>query len=99
MSRVFRLGVGDEIEIFDGAGFATRSRVIALGNDWVDLTAVGEPILGREPPFLLILATAAPKADRLDWLVEKATELGVARLIPLISDRSVVEPVRVQVPA
>ncbi len=91
-SRVFRLGVGDEIELFDGAGFATRARVIALGNDWVDLTAVGKPVLELEPPFPLIVATAAPKADRLDWLVEKATELGVERLIPLICDRSVVEP-------
>ena len=57
--------------------------LIALGNDWVDLTAVGEPIPERAPPFPLVLASAAPKADRFDWLVEKATELGVARLIPL----------------
>jgi 16S rRNA (uracil1498-N3)-methyltransferase len=92
LARVCRLGVGDEIEIFDGAGFATRSRVIALGNDWVDLNAVGEPILERPAPFPLVLATSAPKADRLDWLVEKATELGVARLIPLICNRSVAEP-------
>jgi 16S rRNA (uracil1498-N3)-methyltransferase len=92
LSRVLRLGVGDEIEIFDGAGFATCSRVIALGNDWVDLTAVGEPILEKAAAFPLVLASAAPKADRLDWLVEKATELGVARLILLVSERSVVEP-------
>ena len=35
------------------------------------------------PAFPLVLASAVPKADRFDWLVEKATELGVARLIPL----------------
>jgi 16S rRNA (uracil1498-N3)-methyltransferase len=40
----------------------------------------------------LTLATAVPKGDRFDWLVEKATELGVERLIPLVTDRSVVEP-------
>jgi 16S rRNA (uracil1498-N3)-methyltransferase len=92
LSRVCRFGAGDEIEIFDGAGFATRARVRALGNDSVDLTALGEPIVERPPPLPLVLASAAPKADRLDWLVEKATELGVARLIPLIFERSVVEP-------
>ena len=92
LTRVCRLGVGDEIEIFDGAGFATRSRVITLGNDWVDLTAVGKPIPEQSAPFPLVLASASPKSDRLEWLVEKATELGVARFIPLVCDRSVVEP-------
>jgi 16S rRNA (uracil1498-N3)-methyltransferase len=92
LSRVCRIRVGDEVEIFDGLGFATRSRVSALGNDWVDLTALGEPIPEQVPPFPLVLASAAPKADRLDWLVEKATELGVAQLIPLVTDRTLVEP-------
>jgi 16S rRNA (uracil1498-N3)-methyltransferase len=92
LSRVCRMGVGDEVEIFDGCGFATRSRVIATGNDWVDLMALGEPIRERAAAFPLVLAAAAPKADRLDWLVEKATELGVARLVPIKSERSVVEP-------
>jgi 16S rRNA (uracil1498-N3)-methyltransferase len=92
LSRVCRLGVDDEVEIFDGAGVATRARVRAVGNDWVELSALGSPILEKLPAFPLILAAAAPKADRLDWLVEKATELGVARLILVVFERSVVEP-------
>jgi 16S rRNA (uracil1498-N3)-methyltransferase len=92
LSRVCRFGVGDEVEIFDGRGAATRAKVTALGNDFVDLIAVGAPIPERVPPFSLVLASAVPKADRFDWLVEKATELGVERLIPLICERSVVEP-------
>ena len=43
-------------------------------------------------PCSLTLATAIPKGDRFDWLVEKATELGVARLIPLVTEHSVVDP-------
>ena len=39
-----------------------------------------------------MLATAVPKGDRFDWLVEKATELGVERLIPIVTERSVVVP-------
>ena len=92
LSRVCRLGVGAEVEVFDGRGGATRAKVIAFGVDRIDLIAVGAPIPERVPPFPLVLASAVPKADRFDWLVEKATELGVERLIPLICDRSVVEP-------
>ena len=73
LSRVRRLLVGDEVEIFDGHGFATRARVIAVGNNWVELTALGDTIPERASAFPLVLATAAPKSDRFDWLVEKAT--------------------------
>ena len=58
----------------------------------VDLVAEGEPIADLSPSCSLTLATALPKGERLDWLVEKATELGVARLIPLVTERSVVDP-------
>jgi 16S rRNA (uracil1498-N3)-methyltransferase len=66
--------------------------VVALGDDWVDLIAVGTPPDERASPIALTLASAVPKGDRFDWLVEKATELGVERLVPLVTERSVVEP-------
>ena len=61
-----------------------RDRRRRGGRGWrcVELVAVGEPIPVPEPPCSLVLATAVPKGDRFDWLVEKATELGVDRLIP-----------------
>lgn len=46
----------------------------------------------RDLDFPLVLAAAVPKGDRFDWLVEKATELGVARLVPIIARRSAVDP-------
>ncbi len=90
--RVCRMGDGDRVEIFDGRGFATTAEVVASALDGVELIAVGEPIVMPLPPCSLVLATAMPKGDRLDWLVEKATELGVDRLIPIIAERSVVVP-------
>jgi len=66
--------------------------VIAVGGDWVDLAMARVPLPERRPPFSLVLASAVSKGDRFDWLVEKATELGVERLIPLVTERSVVEP-------
>jgi 16S rRNA (uracil1498-N3)-methyltransferase len=84
--------VGDVVEVFDGRGHATRSTVIALGDDWAELSAIGSPLPERVAPARLTLASAVSKGNRFDWLVEKATELGVERLIPIVTDRSVVAP-------
>jgi len=92
LSRVRRIGVGEVVEVFDGKGFATRARVESIGKNRVDLTVLGEPIADRVAACRLTLATAVPKGERFDWLIEKATELGVARLVPLITERSVVDP-------
>jgi 16S rRNA (uracil1498-N3)-methyltransferase len=92
LARVCRLEVGDRVEIFDGLGFVTASQILAATSDRVELIAVGEPTHDPEPQSPCVLATAIPKGDRFDWLVEKATELGVERLIPLVTQRSVVVP-------
>jgi 16S rRNA (uracil1498-N3)-methyltransferase len=56
------------------------------------LIAEGPPIASPTNPCSVNLATAIPKGERFDWLVEKATELGVDRLTPLVTERSVVDP-------
>jgi 16S rRNA (uracil1498-N3)-methyltransferase len=92
LARVCRLTAGDRVEIFDGRGFATGAEVVLCSADRVELVADGEAIVGPVPSCSLVLATAIPKGDRFDWLVEKATELGVDRLIPIVAERSVVLP-------
>jgi len=92
LARARRLGLGDFIEVFDGAGHAFRAEVRGLSRDRVDLAIVGPAAPGLAAPFPLTLATAVPKGDRFDWLIEKATELGVERVVPLRTERSVVEP-------
>ena len=92
LARVRRIGVGAIVELFDGRGFATRAAVVSIARNEVVLRPEGLPLLDRLPPFRLILATAVPKGDRLDWLVEKATELGVDRFVPILNERSVVSP-------
>jgi 16S rRNA (uracil1498-N3)-methyltransferase len=92
LARVCRLGVGDRVETFDGQGTITACEVVAVRSPSVELKVVGSPRMEAATTRPLTLATAVPKADRFDWLVEKATELGVARLIPTLFDRSVVEP-------
>src|SRR3954451_5694044 len=77
LARVRRVGVGEVVEVFDGRGFASRAEVVSIGKHEVELTPLGPPLPDRESSVHLTLAMAVPKGDRFDWLVEKATELGV----------------------
>jgi len=91
LARVMRCAVGDEVVVFDGRGSSWRARVATIGRDEVGLelgAAATAPALPRVP---LTLAVALPKGERQKWLVEKLTELGVARLVPLITTRGVAE--------
>ncbi len=92
LSRVRRAVEGFEVEIFDGEGTAYAGRVIRVARDRVEIELSGDPLPTREPETQVVLATAVPKGDRFDWLVEKATELGVALIVPLQTKFSVVEP-------
>lgn len=92
LSRVRRLGPGDRVEVFDGRGRAELAEVREVSKERAVLRLEGVSLPSREPHVDLTLATAVPKGDRFDWLVEKAVELGVRRLVPLRTDRSVVDP-------
>lgn len=90
-SRVLRAKLGDVISVFDGRGTEWPARVAGISRDAVTLD-LGEP-RPAEPatPIRLTLAVALPKGERQKWLVEKSTELGVTRLVPLITERGVAE--------
>jgi 16S rRNA (uracil1498-N3)-methyltransferase len=92
LARVRRSAVGDMVELFDGQGIAFKAFIVGLGRDRVDLEVLSEVIPDRVPVPTLTLATAIPKGDRVDWLVEKATEMGIDRIVPLVTTRSVVDP-------
>ncbi len=89
---VWRLRTGATLAVFDGAGHERAATVAAAARDVVALR-LGAPLPALpEPPVPLTLACAFPRGGRGDWLVEKATELGVAQLLPLAADRSVLQP-------
>lgn len=87
--HVLRLKSGDPVELFDGRGASALGRIDAVRRDAVAATIeeVRPPAARPEP--ILHLAFAVPKGDRLDWLLEKATELGAASLRPVAFHRSV----------
>jgi 16S rRNA (uracil1498-N3)-methyltransferase len=87
--QVLRLQPGDGLTLFDGSGLEWRAEVTAMGRSevGVSLLAVEQP--QRELARAVTLAVVMPANDRMDFLVEKATELGAAALQPLVSERSV----------
>lgn len=93
LATVMRAQPGELAILFDGSGAEFVARIVAAGKREVELEVVErrEPL--RELPFSLTLAVALPKGERQKWLVEKATELGVTRLVPLVTARGVAQPV------
>jgi len=90
LAAVLRLGVGDKVKLFDDRTGEWLAEIAEAGRKRVTLT-VGERLRERESVPDLWLLFAPVKRGRIDWLVEKATELGVARLIPVITRRTIVE--------
>ena len=93
LAAVMRATVGDRVVLFDGGGAEFDAEVLALKKHQVELSIVERRELSRELAGELTLAVALPKGDRQKWLVEKATELGVKKLVPLVSERGVAQPV------
>jgi 16S rRNA (uracil1498-N3)-methyltransferase len=90
---VLRLRAGEEIELFDDTGNVAIAKI-----DQIDSTGVVALVhqmdvkLAVASGVSLTIASAVPKGDRADWMIEKLSELGVTRFIPLITARSVVAP-------
>lgn len=96
--HVMRARHGSRVVLFDGSGAEFPARVERLGRTDVELAVLGRDEVDRELPLELTLGVALPKGERQKWLVEKAVELGVGRIVPLRTARSVARPVR-QAPA
>jgi 16S rRNA (uracil1498-N3)-methyltransferase len=83
---VLRLKSGDEVFVFDGAGKEFHCRVEESRRDSAQLKVINEVEPTRpESPLLLILAVALLKGEKFDLVVQKATELGVSRVVPVIT--------------
>jgi 16S rRNA (uracil1498-N3)-methyltransferase len=87
--QVLRLQPGDAIVVFDGSGGEWDATVARMGRSEVSVRIGAHHAVDRELPVCVTLAFGMPANERLDALVEKATELGAARLEPLLCQRSV----------
>jgi 16S rRNA (uracil1498-N3)-methyltransferase len=90
VSRVLRLRAGDPLILFDDAGGEYTATVAAFTRDAVRVT-VGEYLeVNRESPLHVTLAQGISRGERMDVVVQKATELGVKRIVPVLAERTVV---------
>jgi 16S rRNA (uracil1498-N3)-methyltransferase len=88
-AQVRRVQPGDVLQLFDGSGSDWPATVLAVGRSEVRVSLGAAVAVQRELPRAVTLALAMPANERMDALVEKATELGVAAVQPLMSSRSV----------
>ena len=86
--HVLRAAPGLRVTLFDGSGAEFDAEVAGCGRSTVELKILDRREVSRELPFTLTIGVALPKGDRQRWLAEKAVELGVARLVPLHTERS-----------
>jgi 16S rRNA (uracil1498-N3)-methyltransferase len=91
--HVMRVKRGDSVVLFDGSGVEFSASVDKIGRSEIELKILSGEEIDRELPFAITLGVALPKGDRQKWLIEKAIELGVAEMVPLITDRTVSQPI------
>lgn len=87
--QVLRMQPGELVQVFNGQGGQWQAEVVAMGRKVVRLKAVSHEAVERELPRMVTLALGMPANDRMDGIVEKATELGVSAIQPLMCERSV----------
>ncbi len=90
--HVMRGSAGQEVILFDGSGAEFLCQIRQIARTEVQLQVIERRWVNRELPCQLSVACCLPKRDRQRWLVEKCVELGVGRMIPLITERTVVRP-------
>ena len=88
LSRVLRLKPGDSLSLFDGKGRGFDARLVSVGRHESIVSVIGEETAEAESRLALILAMALSKGEKLDWVLQKGTELGVQAFHPLPARRS-----------
>jgi 16S rRNA (uracil1498-N3)-methyltransferase len=86
--RVLRLNAGDSITLFDGAGGEWQAQIDAVGKRDVDVTLLRHDAIERESPLAITLVQALATGDKMDWIMQKATELGVHAIQPVQTQRA-----------
>jgi 16S rRNA (uracil1498-N3)-methyltransferase len=91
LAKVLRARSGDELILFDGRGTEFSAAIDAVRGARVTVTVGAAQTVDRESPLRVTLIQCVPRGDRMDFVVQKATELGVACIVPVLSQRSVVK--------
>jgi 16S rRNA (uracil1498-N3)-methyltransferase len=90
VARVLRLREGATITAFDGSGADFRCEILSVKGDDVRVRVGARSTGLAESPLRITLVQAVSRSERMDWTLQKATELGVRTIVPVLSARSVV---------
>ncbi len=90
LAKVLRARSGDQLIIFSGDGREYTGAIESVRGSRVTASVGSSGEVDRESPLALTLVQCVPRGDRMDFIVQKATELGVTRIVPVLSQRSVV---------
>jgi len=88
--KVLRLKKGEKIFIFEGSGKEYKVEIKNLGKNQIEGEVVKEEESKREPEKIITLYQSILKADKFEWVLQKGTELGVTKFIPVISENCVI---------
>lgn len=91
LAKVLRMRAGDEVILCDGSGEDVRARLDDVNDRHIVASVLERRPGPREPRLRLHLYQSITKGDRFEWLLEKATEIGVASITPLVAARAVVK--------
>lgn len=90
VAKVLRARAGDELVLFNGDGREFGGEVESVRGSRVTVSVGRAQTINRESSLAVTLVQCVPRGDRMDFIVQKATELGITHLIPVTSQRSVV---------
>ncbi len=91
LSRVLRLAIGDECVVFNGDGHDYAARIVALDKRGVRVAIESSRAVDNESPLRITLLQGIARGEKMDLILQKATELGVTSIAPLWSQRSEVK--------
>jgi len=89
IGRVLRLGVGDTLYLLDENGWEYKAAIISKSSKLVEVELLKKSPPREDSSITVVLGQALPKAKKMDFIVQKATELGVSTIIPFFSERTI----------
>ena len=92
LARVLRAAPGDAVTLCDGAGTDYAAQVVRAAPDEVELAIISSAPSVSEPPLAVTLFVGMPKGEKLEWIIQKSTELGAAEIIPFTSRFCIAKP-------
>ena len=89
--RVLRLREGDDCVLFNGDGHDYAARLAVVGKREVSADVLGASAVNNESPLRIVLVQGIARGEKMDLILQKATELGVAGIVPVIAERTEVK--------